>query len=51
MKNKDIAEKLYLSTRTVEKHRANFMKKLDLHNLHQVRTFVKMNGIELEKDA
>jgi DNA-binding NarL/FixJ family response regulator len=50
-KNKEIAEKLFLSTRTVEKHRANFMKKLDLHNLHQVRTFVKMNGIELEKDA
>jgi len=46
-KNKEIAEKLFLSTRTVEKHRANFMKKLDLHNLHQVRTFVKMSGVEL----
>jgi len=46
MKNKEIAEKLFLSTRTVEKHRANFMKKLDLHNLHQVREFVKANGLE-----
>ncbi|MDR3641080.1 MAG: response regulator transcription factor [Humidesulfovibrio sp.] len=50
-KNKEIAEKLFLSTRTVEKHRANFMKKLDLHNLHQVRTFVKMNGVELEVEG
>jgi len=50
-KNKEIAEKLFLSTRTVEKHRANFMKKLDLHNLHQVRTFVKMNAIEVERDV
>ena len=49
MKNKEIAEKLYLSTRTVEKHRANFMKKLDLHNLQQVREFVKANGMELER--
>lgn len=46
MKNKEIAEKLFLSTRTVEKHRANFMKKLDLHNLHQVREFVKTHGLE-----
>lgn len=49
-KNKEIAEKLFLSTRTVEKHRANFMKKLDVHNLHQVRSFVKMHGMDTEKD-
>ncbi|SNS13966.1 two component transcriptional regulator, LuxR family [Humidesulfovibrio mexicanus] len=48
MKNKEIAEKLFLSTRTVEKHRANFMKKLDVHNLHQVREFVKISGLEVE---
>ncbi len=48
MKNKEIAEKLFLSTRTVEKHRANFMKKLDVHNLHQVREFVKTSGLEVE---
>jgi DNA-binding NarL/FixJ family response regulator len=47
MKNKQIAEKLFLSTRTVEKHRANFMKKLGLHNLHQVREFVKVHDLPL----
>lgn len=31
-KNKEIAEYLYISLKTVEKHRANLMKKLDLHN-------------------
>lgn len=49
-KNKEIAEQLFLSTRTVEKHRANFMKKLDLHNLHQVRAFVKVHGTGLDED-
>ena len=31
-KNKEIAEDLCISLKTVEKHRANLMKKLDLHN-------------------
>jgi DNA-binding NarL/FixJ family response regulator len=30
--NKDIADALHISTRTVESHRANLMKKLDVHN-------------------
>ena len=31
-KNKEIAVVLYISVKTVEKHRANLIKKLDLHN-------------------
>ena len=31
-KNKEVADYLYISPKTVEKHRANLMKKLDLHN-------------------
>ena len=31
-KNKEIAKLLYISSKTVEKHRSNLMTKLDLHN-------------------
>jgi DNA-binding NarL/FixJ family response regulator len=33
-KNKEVADYLYISLKTVEKHRANLMKKLDLQDLH-----------------
>ena len=32
-KNKDIADFLCISVKTVEKHRANLMQKLDIHNI------------------
>ncbi len=32
-RNKQIAEYLYISVKTVDKHRANLMAKLDLHNV------------------
>lgn len=32
MKNKDIAERLFISTKTVETHRSRMMKKLGAHN-------------------
>ncbi|MGQ9857429.1 MAG: LuxR C-terminal-related transcriptional regulator [Thermodesulfobacteriota bacterium] len=35
--NKEIADYLYISPKTVEKHRANLMRKLDLHNTLQLQ--------------
>jgi two-component system response regulator NreC len=33
MSNKEIGERLFISPRTVDTHRTNLMKKLDVHNL------------------
>jgi len=44
-KNKDIAEYLFISTKTVEKHRANLMKKLDLHNVAELTAFAIEKGL------
>ncbi|OEU47525.1 MAG: DNA-binding response regulator [Desulfobacterales bacterium S3730MH5] len=38
-KNKEIAGFLYISVKTVEKHRANLMKKLNLHNASALTAF------------
>jgi len=38
-KNKEIASYLCISVKTVEKHRANLMKKLDLHNAAALTTY------------
>jgi len=38
-KNKEIADYLYISLKTAEKHRANLMKKLDLHNTAALTAF------------
>ena len=38
-KNKKIAEDLCISVKTVEKHRANLMEKLDLHNASALTAF------------
>ena len=43
-KNKEIGDYLYISVKTVEKHRANLMKKLDLHNVSELTAFA------IEKD-
>lgn len=44
-KNKDIADCLCISIKTVEKHRSNLMKKLDLHNVAELTTFAMEKGL------
>jgi two-component system, NarL family, response regulator NreC len=44
-KNKEIAEDLCISLKTVEKHRANLMKKLDLHNAAGLTVYAVEKGI------
>ena len=43
--NRYIAEQLRLSIKTVEKHRSNLMKKLDLHNASALTTFAIGKGL------
>jgi DNA-binding NarL/FixJ family response regulator len=40
-----MAEYLCISVKTVEKHRANLMKKLDLHNVSALTTYALEKGI------
>ena len=44
-KNKDIADYLFISVRTVEKHRANIMKKLDLHSTSALTALAIKEGL------
>jgi DNA-binding NarL/FixJ family response regulator len=44
-KNKEIADYLCISPKTVEKHRANLMEKLDLHNVQALTTFAIEKGL------
>jgi DNA-binding NarL/FixJ family response regulator len=44
-KNKDIGDYLCISAKTVEKHRANLMKKLDLHNVSSLTAFALDKGL------
>jgi len=44
-KNKEIAEDLCISLKTVEKHRANLMKKLDLHNAATLTVYAMEKGL------
>ena len=44
-KNKEIAGDLCISLKTVEKHRANLMKKLDLHNAAALTVYAMQKGL------
>lgn len=44
-KNKEIARDLCISLKTVEKHRANLMKKLDLHNAAALTVYAMQKGL------
>jgi len=44
-KNREIAEYLCVSLKTVEKHRANVMKKLDLHSAAALTAYAFENGL------
>jgi len=44
-KNKEIAEVLCISVKTVEKHRSNIMEKLDLHNVSDLTAYAIERGI------
>jgi DNA-binding NarL/FixJ family response regulator len=44
-KNREIADDLCISVKTVEKHRANIMEKLGLHNVQALTTFAIEKGL------
>ena len=43
--NHEIAARLYLSKKTVETHRANIMRKLDLHDVTELVKYALRRGI------
>ncbi|MBI2960454.1 MAG: response regulator transcription factor [Betaproteobacteria bacterium] len=49
--NKSIAEYLCLSVKTVEKHRSNLMRKLDLHNASMLTAFAIAKGLVVSDSA
>jgi DNA-binding NarL/FixJ family response regulator len=44
-RNKEVAEYLSISLKTVEKHRSNMMKKLDLHSTSSITSYAIKNGL------
>ena len=47
--NKEISDMLHISVKTVEKHRANIMNKLDLHNAAALTAYAIDHGLVTQK--
>jgi len=47
-RNKDVANYLSISLKTVEKHRSNMMKKLDLHSASSITSYAIKSGLAAE---
>jgi DNA-binding NarL/FixJ family response regulator len=47
MSSKEIAEKIFLSTRTVEVHRSNILKKLNLKNTATLLKFIHNSSLDI----
>ena len=47
-KNKEMADLLCISIKTVEKHRTNLMRKLDLHSARELTEFARSHGLLTE---
>lgn len=45
LSNKEIGDKLFISHRTVDTHRTNLMRKLDVHNIAGLIKFAIKNGL------
>jgi two-component system response regulator NreC len=45
LSNKEIGDKIFISHRTVDTHRTNLMKKLDVHNVAGLIRFAIRNGL------
>jgi DNA-binding NarL/FixJ family response regulator len=48
-KNREIADMLVVSVKTVEKHRSNLMQKLDLHSAAELRALALERGMVLRR--
>jgi DNA-binding NarL/FixJ family response regulator len=49
MKNKEIADYLCISIKTVERHRANLMEKLGLHNVSALTALAIEKGLVVNR--